>query len=78
MSAFALSLIERVRKGKPSRDDLLALCSELEARLENKVRPSPRKPHPALRRENPKRWHREYMRWWRWNGQVGNGRQEAA
>jgi hypothetical protein len=75
--ACARRLIDLVRYGKPGREDLLLLCSELEARLESKSRPAPRKPHPALRRANPRRWFREYMRWRRWHGQAGDGREAA-
>ncbi len=78
MTKFAHDLISLVRKGKPTRDDILTLCNELEARLGEKPKSPPPLPHPELRRLNPKQYMRLYMRHRRWAGQPGEGRKELA
>ncbi len=70
MSDYAQTLINRVRRNPDSgRDDILALCCELEARLD-KPRKLYKKPDIALRHLDPRAYMRLYMRWYRENGQA--------
>lgn len=72
MTEYARTLINRVRRNpNASRDDVLALCRELAARLD---RPSQKerckKPHPMLSGLDRKAYMRQYMRWHRAHGQA--------
>lgn len=69
--------IARLRRLHPRDPDIMKLCRELEARLGDKPRGTPERPPHSIYHSNPKRYYREYMRWYRWNGQAGNGRDES-
>lgn len=69
--------IARLRRLHPNSPDIMRVCRELESRIEDKPRGMPEKPARALYHTEPRRYYREYMRWYRWNGQAGNGREEG-
>lgn len=69
--------IARLRRLHPNNPDIMRVCRELESRIEDKPRGTPEKPARALYAKDQKGYYRAYMRWWRQNGQVGNGREEG-
>ncbi len=70
MTSFARDLIARIRYGDYTREDVLKLCAELQARLDKKP-DLPKKPHRDLWRVNKKKYYQQYMRWWHKCGPVG-------
>ena len=77
-TANALRLIARVRRGRLGNSpDVKALCRSLAKALNlGDIEAAP-KPPAKLRRVNRREYYRLYMRWWRQNGQAGNGREEG-
>lgn len=74
-SANALRLIARVRSGRlKNNPDVTALCRTLAEAMNLGDIDVAHKPPRELYYKNEAEYHRLYMRWWRQNGQVGEGR----
>jgi len=75
----ARTLIAKLRGGRYKYNpDIMELCRLLAIAMDlgDEDKP-PAKPPGELYRKNPTLYMKCYMRWYRWNGQAGNGRDES-